>query len=359
MCENEISFKNVFFTSDDVLYNKYKNSFCGKVFNKLEQIEEYEEDDYLLFVLKNEKLLSDLADFISLENENQLPLIVNDVGIMFNNFFDENHFDALCSEHAFQSLTESTKPGVSYRKGVYITNVEKDENNDLTFKLLRCSTNLDGPTENFRKTDNLILHKLNYFSKYFYKQKVELNHVLAQVYENKIVNGKEKKAKIKDHSDKTKDMPIEGLMAFCTFYNQDIKDVNALTKLRFRLKECVQDEKYIKNFDLVLQNKSVFLMSLKTNRLYTHEIIPSYLNIDKMPTRMGYVVRCSKTISVFKNNSTFIKNGDELVKLEPCTEEQIKSLKELYTQENVSDKQMVYPLINFSLNNGDYKEPML
>ncbi len=358
MCENEINYKNVFFTSDSVIYEKYKESFCGKVFNDLQQIQEYEEDDYMLFVLKNEKLLTELVGYVIIEEE-QLPLIVNGVGIMFNNFFEENYFDALCKEHIFQSLTESTKPGVSYRKGVYITNVERDSNNDLSFKLLRCSTNLDGPTENFRETDIKIVNKLNYFSKYFFTEKVELNHVLAQVYENKLVNGKEKKAKIKDHSDKTKDMPIEGLMAFCTFYDQDVKDVNALTKLRFRLKECVQDDEYIKNFDIVLQNRSVFLMTLKTNRLYTHEIVPSYLNIDKMPTRMGYVVRCSKTFSVFKDNCTFIRNDDDLVKLEPCTEEQIKSLKELYTQENVSAEQMVYPVINFSLNNGDYKEPIL
>ena len=33
--------------------------------------------------------------------------------------------------------------------------------NGTHFKLLRCSTNLDGPTENFKDTDREIVNKLN------------------------------------------------------------------------------------------------------------------------------------------------------------------------------------------------------
>ena len=54
-----------------------------------------------------------------------------------------------------------------------------------------------------------------------------LNHVLAQIYHNTpsmtLPGGtkqKQTKAKIKAHSDKTKDMPANGIMAFCTFYNE-------------------------------------------------------------------------------------------------------------------------------------------
>ena len=57
---------------------------------------------------------------------------------------------------------------------------------------------------------------------YFFESVVKFNHVLAQIYENKIIekdNKKlERKAKIKEHSDKTKDMHRNALIAFCTFY---------------------------------------------------------------------------------------------------------------------------------------------
>lgn len=62
------------------------------------------------------------------------------------------------------------------------------------------------------------------------------------------------------------------------------------------------------NFDITLYPNSVFVMSLDMNRLYTHEIIPSILPIDRIPTRMGYVIRCSKTNAIFKNEQTYIIN---------------------------------------------------
>lgn len=83
--------------------------------------------------------------------------------------------------------------------------------------------------------------------------------------------------------DKTKDMPTNGLMAFCTFYKDSEKytNVNSYTKLKFRLKDCVKDEKYAKMFNVVLYPHFAFFMSLSTNRLYTHEISPLSAKIHK------------------------------------------------------------------------------
>jgi hypothetical protein len=100
-------------------------------------------------------------------------------------------------------------------------------------------------------------------------------------------------------------------------------------------------------------------MSLKTNRLYTHEIIPSILSVDKIPVRMGYVIRCSNAEAVFKDGCTFLKRGNESVKLRDCVDGDMAELKKLYYEENTQDKTMIYPEINFSLNRGDYKMPML
>jgi hypothetical protein len=95
------------------------------------------------------------------------------------------------------------------------------------------------------------------------------------------------------------------------------------------------------------------------NRLYTHEIVPPHISIDKMPTRMGYVIRCSKTDAIFNcnNNQTYIMNDNKLIKLEKPTEDDIKKLKELYADENLTDKVVEYNNIYFSLNDGDYTKP--
>jgi hypothetical protein len=150
---------------------------------------------------------------------------------------------------------------------------------------------------------------------------------------------KQKKAKIKAHSDKTKDLPENAIIAFCSFSksysfcqfndpNLNIKKskddffdccysraksnkTTVLTKLKFRLKDTVQDQSLVKKFSLTLYPNSVFLIPLSTNRFYTHEIQPSILPIDLIPTRMGYVIRCSNTMAVFKNDQTYILNNGE------------------------------------------------
>lgn len=316
-----------------------------------------------------------------------VPINLYNTGVYFRDFFDsdKDYFNLLSGEHEYQDLTESNKGSKAFRKGIYLSKVEKLEDDEYRFKLLRCSSNLDGPTENFRTTDLSVVNSVNDISKMFFEQDVELNHVLAQIYENQIIETvdkvMERKAKIKTHSDKTKDMPINGLMAFCTFYkgyslcgltelnkvkrsNTDFfdycyNDTSVLTKLRFRLKSSVTDPSLNKLFDVVLYPNSVFLMSLETNRLYTHEIIPSGLPIAKIPTRLGYVIRCSKTEAIYKDGATFIVDADKLVKMEDADVEGVKKLKDLYYRENTTIDAIDYEKFYFSLNSGDYKCPAI
>ncbi len=178
---------------------------------------------------------------------------VHGAGIYYRRFFDlgGDYFNRICAEHTFQSLTESTKPSKAHRKGIYLTPVEQI-GNELHFRLLRCSTNLSGPTENFRTTDTQIVDALNQEADRIFADHSPLNHVLAQIYHNTPASSSHKQAKaaISAHADKTKDMPTNGIMAFCTFYDQldklsplesdpfdyGYKGVSGLTKLRFRLK---------------------------------------------------------------------------------------------------------------------------
>lgn len=308
----------------------------------------------------------------------EVPINIFNVGVYFRKLFSgKDYYNAINSEHEFQALQLSDKPGVAFRKGIYLTHVE-ESGDEIKFKLLRCSTNLNGPTDNFRTTDLEVVNKVNSLSKEFYKG-ADLNHVLAQTYHNSEVNGKQKKATIAEHSDKTKDMPADGLMAFCTFYKDYCdeftdptakydkddfdytygKGASVLTRLRFRLKAEVTDPDLEKQFDITLYPNSVFLMPLSTNRLYTHEIIASTLNSDKIPTRMGYVIRCSNTEAVWKDGQTYIVEDNKYIPLVEATHDAVVELKKKYYLENFTTEVVDYAHTYFSMNNGDYLKPIV
>src|SRR4051812_41845070 len=250
--------------------------FCGKVVNSFSDIKASgDQRIYVcgditginsepgpLYIIKElssnfEKYITNNIYLITL---GEVPFVISKAGVYFKKLFtDADYFNRIKSEHQFQELTESDKPGKAFRKGIYLTKITKAENEGgnevLQYRLLRCSSNLTGPTDNFRNTDHLIVDKLNEAVKYVFTHETELNHVLAQIYENKARtadNDKEVKSKIKAHSDKTKDMPKEGLIVFCTFYDNVeaghlkpsatdrfdwcYKETSALTRLHFKLK---------------------------------------------------------------------------------------------------------------------------
>ncbi|MFE1413294.1 hypothetical protein ACIGFK_35830 [Streptomyces sp. NPDC085524] len=308
----------------------------------------------------------------------RVPIRVHGVGVHYRGFFglDADHFGRIRAEHAFQSLTESTKPGTAHRSGIYLTPVTRD-GDELHFRLLRCSTNLSGPTEGFRPTDTHIVEALNREAAVVFRNQAPLNHVLAQVYHNTVATAerKQSKARISSHADKTKDMPANGIMAFCTFYDgldklqplaedpfdYGVKGVSGLTELRFRLKEPAGERGGValpEKFTVTLHPGSVFFMPLSTNRLYTHEIRPSTLGAELLPTRLGYVVRCSSAEAVHKNAHTYLKVDGDLVKLEPPTEEGMDELRRLYAEENRTSSFIDYgDELLFSMNTGDYVAP--
>jgi hypothetical protein len=174
------------------------------------------------------------------------------------------------------------------------------------------------------------------------------------------------KARISAHSDKTKDMPSNAIIAFCTFYDFDrvpadhfdycYKDTSVLTKIYFKLKS--DTSRGIKDFTITLYPGSVFIIPMSTNRLYTHEIRPSVLPTDYLPTRMGYVVRCSKTRAIFRDGQTYIDEGSELVKMRAITDD-VKELRALYLEENKASTTVDYGNIHCSMNDGDYMRPIV
>eukprot|EP00808_Paulinella_micropora_P012383 g75001.t1 len=318
----------------------------------------------------------------------QVPLLVHGLGVLYLRFFNLDHnnhhidfFQSITSEHTFQTLTESTKPGTAHRTGLYLSPVHY-QGNAVHFQLLRCSSNLAGPTENFRQTDWRIVNALNAEAASVFNNAAPMNHVLAQIYHNTACSPdghhKPTKAKIKAHADKTKDMPSGAVMAFCTFYHQldrlqpigpydyghrgARKGVSGLTTLHFRLKQSVVSRQgtggLVPHFSVTLYPNSVFLMPISTNRLYTHEIRPPVLAVEKLPTRLGYVVRCSATPALHRDGQTYLKTNGQLVKLLPPTPEGTAQVKRLYAEENLTHALLHYPHpVLFSMNQGDYMRP--
>lgn len=306
----------------------------------------------------------------------RVPIDVHGLGVYYRRFFDTgvDYVARILGEHAFQSLTESTKPGTAHRTGIYLTSVERQQD-ALHFRLLRCSTNLSGPTDNFRSTDRHIVDALNAEAARIFSGAAPLNHVLAQLYPNTPADAEKKqaKARISSHADKTKDMPDHGIMAFCTFYkdldrlapipgdpfDHGHRRISALTRLRFRRKEsAAEDSTYPEQFTITLYPDSVFFMSLATNRLYTHELVPSELDAARLPTRLGYVVRCSKTEAVHAAGRTFLLQDGARVELEPPTPEGMSDLRRRYAEENRTAAHIDYGAdFRFSMNAGDYQAP--
>ncbi|QIL42076.1 hypothetical protein G7074_24095 [Pedobacter sp. HDW13] len=372
------------------------DNFCGKVVNTVPEVQttigkrlyvcgdlsSIKLDKIQTYIIREfssnyENLVNE--DNIDVVELGEVPIVVNNAGVYFRNLFNDDYFNSIETEHKFQELTESTKESKSFRKGIYLTEILKEEtidNNEvLHFRLLRCSSNLTGPTDNFRETDRKIIDLLNDSVKFVFEKETKLNHVLAQIYENKRKeNQKEIKSKISAHSDKTKDMPKDGLIAFCTFYDMSAmdnikpsktdkydwcyKETSALTRLHFKLKKSVDDPALINEFSITLYPNSVFIIPLSTNRLYTHEIKPSILNIDQIPTRMGYVVRCSNLEAVYMNAQTYIKENNNLFQLEDMTSEMLEDLRNSYYRENTTKSIIDYGRIHFSMNSGDYERPI-
>lgn len=306
----------------------------------------------------------------------RVPIDVHGLGVYYRCFFDPaaDYVARIRGEHGFQSLTESTKPATAHRTGIYLSPV-REEQGELHFRLLRCSTNLSGPTDNFRATDRHIVDALNQEAALVFAGAAPLNHVLAQIYHNTPADAEKKqaKAKISSHADKTKDMPDDGVMAFCTFYedlerlgpiagdpfDRGHRGITGLTRLRFRRKETAERGALPEQFTITLYPGSVFFMPLSTNRRYTHEIVPSELDAARLPTRLGYVVRCSKTEAVHANGRTFLLRDGARVALEAATPEGMTELRRLYAEENRSTAPIDYgDGFRFSMNAGDYRAPI-
>ena len=266
----------------------------------------------------------------------QVPLNLHGVAVFFRRFFDP-------SRDYYTQLEQAHPFGIP----IHLTPVENGAHG-LKFRLLRCSSSLNCLTDNFRQVDYDVVGQVNQAQQELYQQTVQLNHVLAQVCDDTVVihgqgHGPQvlrRKPRTRSHSAKTRDMPKNGLIAFCSFYHGScasdpydrvINDISLYPQLRFKLKPGQSYPGLQKRFEVTLYPHSLLIMSLLTNRLYTHEIVPSPLPIEHLPIRFSYIIRCSKTEAIFRHNFTYIDYPERYVRLKEPTDTDTRELQSTST----------------------------
>lgn len=79
------------------------------------------------------------------------------------------------------------------------------------------------------------------------------------------------------------------------------------------------------------------------------------LNADRIPTRMGYVVRCSNLEAQHINHQTYISENGRFIKLDKMTPETQEELRSFYYEENKSEELIKYGKIHFSMTGIDFE----
>jgi hypothetical protein len=173
-------------------------------------------------------------------------------------------------------------------------------------------------------------------------------------------------------------MPANGVIAFGTFYDFSKCNVSKcsvesdgdivyrgkhslLTEIEFVLKRPSEHPHLARDFRVTMLPNSLLVISLDTNRLFTHEIKPSLLPVERIPTHLGYVMRCSSNRAVHRNGQTFMvdENDGSETPLHAMCPEDSQLIKSLYRNENATDDRIVYGKIFSSFNEGDYFRPLL
>ncbi len=146
------------------------------------------------------------------------------------------------------------------------------------------------------------------------------------------------------------------------------RGISVLTRLRFRLKRDIADTcTRPREFDVVLYPNSVFLMPLSTNRLYTHEVVPSVFPPEVLPVRLAYTLRCSNRVAVHRGGRTYFAHSSdgigEMVPMEDVQEQSAAVLQQLFAEENLTSRRIRYneddAVWNFSFSRGDYMRPLI
>lgn len=109
---------------------------CGNTEQYINLFKDY--DTHITFVVKQLSINYDNVMKFRLIDLGEVPINIYNVGLYFRDFLDPNkdYYKELLQNHVFQKLKHSNKPGIAFRKGLYLSNVvEKD--NKLIFDIFK------------------------------------------------------------------------------------------------------------------------------------------------------------------------------------------------------------------------------
>jgi hypothetical protein len=350
-----------------------KLHFCGKV---VENVREIKRSINTIIYFCGNALRSPLDAFVIKElsynittqstvSLGAVPINISGAGIMFRRFFTKDCiFSEITNDRAFKQVTENCGSEKIAHTGLFLSPVERHRDG-LKYYIQRSRMVCSEPLSCMKTIDAEITSLVNVSVNSFFKSKVRFNHIFADLHSP----AENRKYKPFNKSENTKDMHADALIAYCTFYkdydgldfirqssDDSIFDcayggTSIFPKMRFKLKRDAPLDKYMRNsFTVTLYPNSLFVISLSTNRFYTHEVIMP--NTKKL-TRVNYTLCSSKTWVLFRNRPYIYENGI-LTRMDKIGGER---LEELCSKENNSSIKIDYPNVYCSLSEGDYKEP--
>jgi hypothetical protein len=229
--------------------------------------------------------------------------------------FDTNLFPVLSKITEFEQVTKG-------RKGAVIAHFPED-----IVPIVRTTTSYKLPLQKFLPVHYDIIDKIK---KKVCIDNLEFNNAMIEIYDSSYRD-------MKFHSDQALDLVDDSYIGIFSCYKNGVEDLRELRKLKI----C---EKFSeKSYEVALENNSLVLFSVKTNRKHLHKI---FLNNTSENNWLGITFRLSKTYVQYADNLPYFYPNGKLLRC--ATKEEEKEFFKLKKMENDRDD-FIYPNIDYMI----------
>ena len=273
---------------------------------------------------------------------------------IINNTLQANLFDLLSTSTNFEDITNGRKGAVLVNPDTDNTDGNTYDNENNLIPIVRTTSIYNNPVQQFLPIHYDIIENIKDICKY---NNLYFNNALIEIYDSKY-------CKMKYHSDQALDLDENSYICLFSCYNNIMsKD---LRKLKIKRKELQNekddmevDRKDDREVDIILDNNSIILFSVKTNREYLHKIIlDSNMSKDISNDKwLGITFRLSKTFIHFINEIPFFysskSNKESNNKILVMADDIQK--KEYYKYRNLENINIIYtyPDITYTISISD------
>jgi hypothetical protein len=236
---------------------------------------------------------------------------------MFEKFIIDNNisFEDLLKSADFEEITKG-------RKGTTIVG------NSNFIPLVRTTTKYEKRPTKFTEQHYEIIQSIRNKTK---NNNLQFNNALIEIYDNTYCS-------MGYHSDQAQDLEDDSYICLFSIYDKP-------TDLRkLEIKNKITSEKS----NIILDNNSIILFSVETNKKYLHRII-----LDKFTDNnlwLGITFRMSKTFIYFINEIPFFSKNNKELRL--ANEIEKKQFYKYRSLENTTTD-FIYPELDYTISKGD------